>query len=109
MSAVKPPASIADRARIRSGFLAAPMTALLAGCIIGPAADRTAPHAPTQVGVANPATTACIRAGGVPSTERSADGGERGLCRLPSGQICDQWAFFRAECGPGEVDRRPGS
>ena len=109
MSAVKSPARIACRARISARFLAAPMTALLAGCITGPAADRATPHAPPPVGVANPATTACLRAGGVPSTERSADGSERGLCRLPSGQICDQWACFRSECGPKEVDRRPGS
>jgi len=109
MSAIKSPASHAVRARICARFLAAAMTAILAGCATGPAADLSTPAAPTPVGVANPATIACIRAGGVPSTERGADGSERGLCRLPSGQICDQWAFFRAECGPREVDRRPGS
>lgn len=109
MRAVKSPASVACRARTCARFLAAPITALLTGCITGPAADRAAPTAPARVGVANPATIACIRAGGVPFIERGADGSERGLCRLPSGLICDQWAFFRAECGPREVDRRPGS
>ncbi|NBS65061.1 MAG: DUF333 domain-containing protein [Betaproteobacteria bacterium] len=82
---------------------------LLAALLTGCAADPALPHAEKPVGLANPATVACIRAGGVALTERAADGGERGLCRLRAGQVCDQWAFFRGECGSGQVDRRPGS
>ena len=93
------------------------LAALLTGCAAAPpaapapppAADPAPPHAAKPVGLANPATVACIRAGGVAFTERAADGSERGLCRLPAGQVCDQWAFFRGECGAGQVDHRPGS
>jgi putative hemolysin len=90
------------------------LAALLTGCAAAspaasPAADRAPPHAVKPLGLPNPATAACIRAGGVAFTERAADGGERGLCRLPAGQVCDQWAFFRGECGSGQIDRRPGS
>lgn len=94
------------------------LAALLTGCAAAPpaaerapphAADPAPPHAAKPVGLPNPATVACIRAGGGAFTERAADGSERGLCRLPDGQVCDQWAFFRGECGSGQVDRRPGS
>ena len=61
------------------------------------------------VGLPNPATVTCSRAGGTPAIERGPDGAERGVCRWPSGLVCDQWAFFRGECGTPQVDRRPGS
>lgn len=81
----------------RHGLAAAALAAVLSGC------------AAPGVGLPNPATVACTRAGGEAMTERHADGSERGLCRLPSGQVCDQWALFRGECGPPAVDRRSGS
>lgn len=71
----------------------------LAACTTPPEAQPVAqPHVP--VSLANPATAHCLRAGGQTSTVRDADGAERGLCTLASGQRCDQWAFFRGECGP---------
>jgi putative hemolysin len=101
-------------AQTAATFLMTLLAALLAGCGAAPAApppaaERASPNSAKPVGVPNPATVACIRAGGIASTERAPDGGERGLCRLPSGQVCDQWAFFRGECGSSQVDRRPGS
>jgi putative hemolysin len=85
---------------------------LISGCaaFTGPESrPPTGSQASRPVGLPNPATVACSRAGGVPITERGPDGAERGLCRWPSGMVCDQWAFFRGECGTGQVDRRSGS
>jgi len=79
------------------GLAMAAVAAVLAGC------------AAPRVGLPNPAAVACTRAGGEAMTERNADGSERGTCRFPSGQVCDQWASFRGECGPTAVDRRSGS
>jgi hypothetical protein len=47
--------------------------------------------------MANPATAACTRAGGTPSFVQT-DKGEQAMCSLPSGLVCEEWAFFRGEC-----------
>ena len=47
--------------------------------------------------MANPASAACTRAGGTLSFVQSAKG-EQGVCTLPSGEVCDEWEFFRGEC-----------
>jgi putative hemolysin len=103
MPPIRPSATRMNPAKAGATRLITLLAALLTGCAAAPAsppaADRAPPHAAKPVGLANPATVACIRAGG----------SERGLCRLPDGQVCDQWAFFRGECGSGQVDRRPGS
>lgn len=82
------------------------------GCASLGASDTHLPpggQATRAVGLPNPATVTCSRAGGTPAIERGPDGAERGVCRWPSGLVCDQWAFFRGECGTPQVDRRPGS
>ncbi|MEI7785526.1 MAG: DUF333 domain-containing protein [Betaproteobacteria bacterium] len=62
------------------------------------AACTTPPQAPHRVGLANPASVACVQAGGRLEIERSA-AGERGICLLPGGLRCDEWAWFRKEAG----------
>ena len=118
MPMIRPSATRMNPPKASATLLIALFVALLAGCIAPPmapppapppAAAPVSPNAAKPVGLPNPATVACIRAGGIASTERAADGGERGLCRLPTGQVCDQWASFRGECGSSQVDRRPGS
>ena len=47
--------------------------------------------------MANPASAACIRAGGTLTFVQS-DKGEQGMCTLPTGVVCDEWEFFRGEC-----------
>jgi hypothetical protein len=47
--------------------------------------------------MSNPAAAACTRAGGTPSFVQT-DKGEQGMCSLPSGLVCEEWAFFRGEC-----------
>jgi hypothetical protein len=38
--------------------------------------------------------------------ERDASGGEYGLCELPDGSTCEEWALFRGECGPARDVKR---
>ncbi|MFA6531093.1 MAG: ABC transporter substrate-binding protein [Candidatus Micrarchaeia archaeon] len=47
--------------------------------------------------IANPASVNCINHGGVLSIV-SEPGGERGICTLSDGTVCDEWAYYRGEC-----------
>ncbi len=79
------------------GLLAA---VLFNGCAgLGPPAAAPAP-VPAHVRLPNPASLACIQAGGQSRIVRQVDGSEAGLCVWPSGRSCDEWAFYRAECKP---------
>jgi len=71
--------------------------ALIAGLIAG-LTGCTAPPPTPAVGLANPAAVACVQAGGQLEIERSP-AGERGICLLPGGLRCDEWAWFRKEAG----------
>jgi putative hemolysin len=44
--------------------------------------------------MANPASTYCASQGGETIIRDSAEG-QVGLCRLPSGAVVDEWAFYR--------------
>ena len=50
-----------------------------------------------RLAMANPAAVACLEAGGK-LTKIYTDKGEQGMCTLPSGEVCDEWEFFRGEC-----------
>ncbi|MFM7801348.1 MAG: DUF333 domain-containing protein [Limnohabitans sp.] len=47
--------------------------------------------------MANPAALACANAGGI-SLKTYDSKGEHSMCRLPSGKVCEEWAFFKGEC-----------
>ncbi len=68
----------------------------IAAC--GPVRQSTLP----QVGLANPASIYCAQQGGrveVVRTER----GEVGYCRLPTGQIVEEQAFYRQNAGVSDL------
>lgn len=52
-----------------------------------------------EVEIANPASEFCISQGG--NLEIAADeaGNQYGLCTLANGEVCEEWAYFRGECG----------
>lgn len=63
-------------------------------------APRT--HAPSKeaepsVGLPNPASALCLEAGGQLEAVVTP-AGESANCVFPSGESCDEWAFFRGEC-----------
>jgi putative hemolysin len=62
---------------------------------------------PTQspvggVGVANPASVFCVNQGGKVDIRSAADGSQSGFCVFPGGGECDEWAYYRGECKPGQ-------
>ncbi len=73
---------------------------VLAGCAPTPS---TMTPLPPVANMANPAATHCVEKGGEVQIRKDADGGEIGFCVFPDGSACEEWAFFRGECTPGET------
>jgi putative hemolysin len=51
--------------------------------------------------IANPASVFCEEKGGKVEIRTAADGSQQGFCLFTDGTECDEWAYYRAECGPG--------
>ncbi|MEH6421953.1 putative hemolysin [Pseudomonas sp. CGJS7] len=62
-----------------------------------PAADEpaAADKPVAKVGMANPASVNCQKLGGKLEIRTGKDGGQYGLCALPDGRVCEEWALFR--------------
>lgn len=58
----------------------------------------TAPQ--VQVGMPNPASVYCEQHGNKLEIHTTADGSQSGVCVFPDDSTCDEWAYFRGECGP---------
>lgn len=59
--------------------------------------EGTATPAAGTTQIANPASVHCEQQGGKLEIERAPDG-ERGICVLPDGTRCEEWAYMRGEC-----------
>jgi len=53
-----------------------------------------------QVNMPNPASFYCKEQGNKLEIRTAADGSQNGICVFPDGSTCDEWAYFRGECGP---------
>lgn len=51
-----------------------------------------------NVGLANPASVYCEKNGGTLEIVNEAEG-QKGICTLSDGTKCDEWQYFRGECG----------
>lgn len=63
-----------------------------------------------QANMPNPASVYCEQQGNVLEIRTDANGGQQGVCVFPDGSECDEWAYFRGECGPaspGESNSSP--
>jgi putative hemolysin len=52
------------------------------------------------VNMPNPASVYCEQNGNRHEIQMAADGSQSGKCIFPDGSTCDEWAYFRGECGP---------
>ena len=50
----------------------------------------------------NPASVYCEEQGYSLEIITASDGSQRGICIFPDGSSCDEWTYFRGECGPIE-------
>jgi putative hemolysin len=69
---------------------------LLAACV-----PVTRQAAQGGAAIANPASEHCVAQGGTLEI-RQGDGGEVGYCVFADGSECEEWAFMRGECAPGQ-------
>lgn len=60
------------------------------------------PAAP-EADMPNPASVYCQDHGGRLEMRQDASGGTAGVCVFEDGSACDEWAFFRGECQPGDL------
>ncbi|MGO1001972.1 putative hemolysin [Lysobacter sp. CA196] len=72
---------------------------VLAACATpteAPTADNAATDmTPAKVGMPNPASVHCKELGGTLEIRTGKDGGQFGVCTLPDGKVCEEWALFR--------------
>lgn len=74
-------------------------------CALTAACGSAASGQPTSASPAelpNPASVNCEEYGGKLEIRTAADGSQSGACVFADGSECDEWAFFRGECQPGQ-------
>jgi putative hemolysin len=52
------------------------------------------------VNMPNPASVYCEQNGNTLEIQTATDGSQSGICVFPDGSSCDEWAYYRGECGP---------
>ena len=57
----------------------------------------------TAIGMPNPASVFCTDNGGTLEMRKDESGGEYGMCLFSDGSECEEWAYFRGECTPGQA------
>ena len=90
---------------VRLGFVTVVSALVMTACLPSPTATPTT-YIPTPtpediVGLANPASVYCEEQGYVLEM-RTDENGTYGVCIFPDGSECEEWAYFRGECAPGE-------
>jgi putative hemolysin len=70
-----------------------------AACSSLPSTEKGAAAPSPQAGqaqLANPASVHCVSdLGGTLDIRTDKDGGQYGVCKLPNGSVCEEWALFR--------------
>ena len=61
--------------------------------------DPVATNLP-QLNMPNPASVYCTQNGNKNEIRTAADGSQSGVCVFPDGNTCDEWVYYRGECGP---------
>jgi putative hemolysin len=57
-----------------------------------------------QANMPNPASVYCTQNGNKLEIRTAADGSQNGICVFPDGSTCDEWAYYRGECGLAAQD-----
>lgn len=96
----------------RLTLLTIALLALTACAPLSPQPEPAATGTP-EANLPNPASVNCRERGNTLEIRTEADGSQQGVCVLPDGTECDEWAYFRGECSPptppAEATQTPGS
>ncbi|HWQ83950.1 MAG TPA: DUF333 domain-containing protein [Anaerolineales bacterium] len=72
------------------------------------AACSSAQTSPTEeTNLPTPASVFCEENSGVLEIRQDTDGNQSGVCIFKDGSECEEWAFYRGECAPGEAKTTP--
>jgi putative hemolysin len=71
--------------------------------------DQTTASPTPEPNMPNPASVYCEENGGKLELRQDVSGGVVGMCIFADGSECDEWAYFRAECKPGDTLATPVS
>ncbi len=52
-----------------------------------------------QANMPNPASVYCEQNGNKLEIQTASDGSQNGICVFPDGSTCEEWAYYRGECG----------
>ena len=75
----------------------------LTSCSLNGDSSETSPSTDdSQANMPNPASVYCEENGGSLEIRKDAEGNEYGYCIFPDGSECDEWAYYRGECNPGD-------
>ena len=75
---------------------------LLASCSVPQTREASVPVTQdvSQPDMPNPASVYCEEQGYRSEIRTAQDGSQSGACIFPDGSECDEWAYYRGECGP---------
>jgi putative hemolysin len=80
------------------------LSLVLSGCGLLNKEQKTQSLEQGKVGLANPASTFCVEQGGELEMRENEDG-QYGVCKFTDGSECEEWAFYRLECKPGDTEQ----
>ncbi len=58
----------------------------------------------SPLNMSNPASVYCEEQGNTLEIQTAEDASQSGVCIFPDGSSCDEWAYFRGECGSASQD-----
>jgi putative hemolysin len=64
-------------------------------------AEATSTVSTSTSGLANPASTNCVKQGGTSKIQTKPDGSQYGLCYFEENRACEEWALMRGDCPVG--------
>ncbi|RXA94797.1 MULTISPECIES: DUF333 domain-containing protein [Yersinia] len=63
-----------------------------------PVQQGTSANVHHNLDMSNPAAVNCANVGGVLTIAKQLSGGSIGMCQLPDGKRCEEWALMRGAC-----------
>lgn len=76
-------------------------------CKPGDSLGNSAATPTPELDMPNPASFFCEEQGYTLEIVTAADGNQRGICIFPDGSSCEEWAYYRGECGPANQSGMP--
>ena len=83
-------------------FMLVSCTAPLADPTMAPVLTNTPP-----VNLPNPASVYCVEQGYRSEIRTADDGSQAGYCIFPDGSECEEWVYYRGECGLSGLSSQP--